>query len=348
MSSSVSTSRCSMGSMSMSMSMSSSGGGVSEIEVTPTSSSVVSMNTINAKSSQTQTQTPKPMARFVRDVSLPDNTRVAPGSRVTKSWILRNDGTIPWPQGTTLVHVSGDSISPDVSTPVSSAVVGEEVTISVNLELPVQPGRYISYWRLQAPPPSSSTGKCAASNGMFGHRLWADVCVVDSNMNDQLQYQLQYQYQTQLPIEDDNSDNNDVFSRLGSSLMSAASESSLRTSRNKEEIPVVKNGLSEQWVDVSQLISETNMYITSSPTSSSSSSALAVSTGHATSAALYTEGEELWTRELRLLAEMGFTDKDTLVPLLAANFETPSPIDDKIPVNADSLARCLNELLLSA
>merc|ERR1711966_590896 len=50
-------------------------------------------------------------SRFVKDVTIWDGTQMNPSTPFTKIWTVRNDGAEPWPEGTSLAFVSGDSMS---------------------------------------------------------------------------------------------------------------------------------------------------------------------------------------------------------------------------------------------
>lgn len=113
----------------------------------------------------------KPMARFVKDVSLPDGSTVFPGSTVTKTWRMRNDGQSTWPEGVTLTFSSGDLLAAsqnDLTIAVAPLKPGEEVDISVNLLIPESSGRHVTYFRLRT-----------KEGNIFGQRLWADMRVVE-------------------------------------------------------------------------------------------------------------------------------------------------------------------------
>eukprot|EP01111_Echinosteliopsis_oligospora_P010118 TRINITY_DN3093_c0_g1_i1.p1 TRINITY_DN3093_c0_g1~~TRINITY_DN3093_c0_g1_i1.p1 ORF type:complete len:663 (-),score=240.22 TRINITY_DN3093_c0_g1_i1:68-2056(-) len=105
----------------------------------------------------------KPIARFVKDVTIPDGTRVAVGTKVVKTWRVRNEGD-SWPSGAVLVHVGGENLTTNTTVPIPSAAPGEEVDISVELNMPSVPGRYNTFWRL-----------CTAEGNRFGQRMWADI-----------------------------------------------------------------------------------------------------------------------------------------------------------------------------
>jgi len=126
---------------------------------------------------QQQAQAPpsRPMARFVNDVSYPDGTKVEAGARFVKTWTMRNDGKSAWPHDTGLIAVGGDKMValPDAhragggGVPVPAAGRGEEVEVSVELRAPPRPGRYVGHFRMQA------------GGARFGHRVWADIVVVE-------------------------------------------------------------------------------------------------------------------------------------------------------------------------
>jgi hypothetical protein len=114
----------------------------------------------------------RPMARFVADVTFPDGTHVFPGSMFNKTWRIRNDGEWEWPEGCKLAHSSGDLMAgAGAGLAVPALQVGQEYDVTLALVAPENKGRYIGYWRMQAP-----------DGQPFGHRLWVDIRVVDSPM----------------------------------------------------------------------------------------------------------------------------------------------------------------------
>jgi hypothetical protein len=92
-------------------------------------------------------------SRFVKHVTCDDNSEYGSGVSFTKTWRLRNSGSTAWPEGTILLQVSRERTvqAPD-SVPLPKAIQpGEEIDISVPFTTPSEPGRYMSFWRLQAP-----------------------------------------------------------------------------------------------------------------------------------------------------------------------------------------------------
>lgn len=90
-------------------------------------------------------------AAFVADVTVPDNTELAPGEAFTKVWRVRNSGTCTWETGSQLVSVSGEPMGGPTAVDVSSVAPGSNADISVELTAPVEPGTYRGNWQLQAP-----------------------------------------------------------------------------------------------------------------------------------------------------------------------------------------------------
>lgn len=86
---------------------------------------------------------------YVADVSIPDNTVLAPGQEFVKTWRLRNDGDCAWTTGYALEFVEGDAMgftgSQLLATPVEP---GQEAEITVTLTAPASPGTYRSDWQL--------------------------------------------------------------------------------------------------------------------------------------------------------------------------------------------------------
>lgn len=99
---------------------------------------------------------------FVSDVRVKDGDKFMPSSTFVKTWRLRNDGELEWPNACCCVfsHGSfkGDSVVIDPAWP------GEEVDISVVLSAPLETGKHFSYWKLVDP------------NGLtFGPLIWAEI-----------------------------------------------------------------------------------------------------------------------------------------------------------------------------
>jgi transcriptional regulator with XRE-family HTH domain len=129
---------------------------------------------------------------FIQDLTFPDGERVAPNQWITKSWEMKNSGTVVW-KGRHLVCIDetlavftrlGDSLKVGESLePLSNRIAvpetkpGESVKLSVKLLTPSQPGTVLSYW------------KTVFSNGSYcfpsDPGLWCKVRVDGETKNHQ-------------------------------------------------------------------------------------------------------------------------------------------------------------------
>lgn len=107
-----------------------------------------------------------PSARFVADVTIPDNTAIAPGEAFVKTWRVQNNGACAWPAGMQAVYISGASLSAAGAQAVPPAAPGATVDISVNMTAPTAPGTYRSTWQLQTP-----------DGTRLGRAFWAQIVV---------------------------------------------------------------------------------------------------------------------------------------------------------------------------
>lgn len=115
------------------------------------------------------------ITRFIKHVTLPDKTVVTGGSRLTKTWRLRNDSDQPWPENCELVAVGGDC--PDFGWKMGSAkpirggvLPHHEVDVSVDIFTPERAGHYQGYWKLRE-----------VGGAKFGNRVWVSVTVPASS-----------------------------------------------------------------------------------------------------------------------------------------------------------------------
>ncbi|MDY0019823.1 MAG: NBR1-Ig-like domain-containing protein [Anaerolineae bacterium] len=90
-------------------------------------------------------------AAYVADITIPDNTEVAPGASFTKTWRIRNSGSCTWEEGTQLVFASGEALGGPATVVVPRTTPNSAVDISVTLIGPQAAGTYRSNWQLQAP-----------------------------------------------------------------------------------------------------------------------------------------------------------------------------------------------------
>ncbi len=100
------------------------------------------------------TATPTPicnMAQFDEDISIPDDTVVAPGEAFTKIWRLKNNGACTWTIGYQIIFDDGDAMGAPVSVPMPSAVSPNgTVDISIDMTAPLDEGTVRGDWKLRS------------------------------------------------------------------------------------------------------------------------------------------------------------------------------------------------------
>ena len=94
-------------------------------------------------------------AEFVSDVTIPDSSPVEVGSTFVKTWSIQNTGTCAWDSSFTLMHVSGDLITPEqdsVSLPAAQPDQTVELTVTLLLSADAPLGsQQRSNFRLRTP-----------------------------------------------------------------------------------------------------------------------------------------------------------------------------------------------------
>ncbi|HKG54759.1 MAG TPA: NBR1-Ig-like domain-containing protein [Anaerolineales bacterium] len=117
---------------------------------TPTATS-----TFTPTPTQTASPTPIPchLAKFVKDVTIPDGTALETNTQFTKTWRLKNIGSCTWDSSYRIAFVDGTSMSQAMILPWPGGTVsyGESVDLNINLVAPIYPGNYQGNYRLLAP-----------------------------------------------------------------------------------------------------------------------------------------------------------------------------------------------------
>jgi len=93
---------------------------------------------------------------FVADVTIPDGSQVAPGSKFVKTWKVRNNGQCTWSTSYRLIYGwASDSWKELKTTPpanvklTGSVAPGAEYEISISMTAPLTSGSYLAAFRLQ-------------------------------------------------------------------------------------------------------------------------------------------------------------------------------------------------------
>ena len=87
---------------------------------------------------------------FVKDITIPDGTTLAPGETFTKTWRLKNRGTCAWTADYMLVYYGGEQMGTTTAVRLPGYVApGQTVDVSVTLTAPGKKGKYVGYWMLR-------------------------------------------------------------------------------------------------------------------------------------------------------------------------------------------------------
>jgi hypothetical protein len=87
--------------------------------------------------------------RFVSDVTIPDDSPVAPGASFVKTWRVQNSGTCAW-SGTLKFIGTGNQMGGKSPADLPKTSIGKETDVSLNLTAPTQPGDYQGTWEAYA------------------------------------------------------------------------------------------------------------------------------------------------------------------------------------------------------
>ncbi len=86
---------------------------------------------------------------YVRDVTVPDGTIMAPRQTFVKTWAVLNSGSCTWSPQYRLVLLNGEPMNGSQVPLTVTVASGKTVNLSVNLTAPEIPGNYTGTWRLQ-------------------------------------------------------------------------------------------------------------------------------------------------------------------------------------------------------
>lgn len=93
----------------------------------------------------------RPNARFVADLTIPDDTELPFGQRFTKTWRVQNSGDVAWDETYSLVHVNGVTMGAGLQQPLPPTAPGETADISIDFTVLNIAGSHFSDWRFQDP-----------------------------------------------------------------------------------------------------------------------------------------------------------------------------------------------------
>ncbi len=91
------------------------------------------------------------LARFSRDVTIPDGTLMRPEQRFTKTWEILNDGKTTWDKRYVLKHVRDEQMGTAAQISLPEVRPGRKGQVSIDLQAPKIPGIFRSTWKPHDP-----------------------------------------------------------------------------------------------------------------------------------------------------------------------------------------------------
>lgn len=112
-------------------------------------------------------------AKFVIDITVPDNTELQPGESFTKTWRLKNVGQCTWGEDYQLVFVGGERLGAQGETTLPKVVRSNAtVDVSVDMIAPSTGGTFRSEWKLR-----NADGEIFGTGAKGNLPIWAQIRV---------------------------------------------------------------------------------------------------------------------------------------------------------------------------
>ncbi|MCC6298525.1 MAG: hypothetical protein IT314_04455 [Anaerolineales bacterium] len=109
----------------------------------------------------------------MRDVTIPDDSIFAPGSRITKVWRLKNSGTCTWTTNYRIVFVGGTQMGGQNFMPLPTSVApGQTIDIPMNFIAPVIVGEYRGNWQIR-----NERGEIFGTSSAANQPFWLSIRV---------------------------------------------------------------------------------------------------------------------------------------------------------------------------
>ncbi|MHC1772761.1 MAG: NBR1-Ig-like domain-containing protein [Flexilinea sp.] len=114
--------------------------------------------------------------RFIEDVTIEDNTVLAPNQVFRKTWRIQNIGSCTWSPAYQLVFDNGNSMSGPAAVNISKYVApNETVEISLDLRAPGTNGEYQGNWVMR-----SASGTKFGTSNVVNNGIWVKIIVKDT------------------------------------------------------------------------------------------------------------------------------------------------------------------------
>lgn len=142
---------------------------------TPVPTQETAATEATAATDATAAESPTPSCyrlKYVRDVTIPDNTLMTPAQVFTKTWQVENSGTCPWRPGFKMALVGGVAMGGSPFVLEATVNPGARIDISIRMVAPTnQTGIIQGTWRMEE-----------AAGAPFGDALTAIIVVGGSTL----------------------------------------------------------------------------------------------------------------------------------------------------------------------
>ncbi len=88
---------------------------------------------------------------FLKDMTIPDGSRVTPGSTLDKQWQVENNGSCNWDDRYRLRLIAGAEMGAPAEQALYPARSGTQAVIRILFTAPLEAGEYLSEWQAYAP-----------------------------------------------------------------------------------------------------------------------------------------------------------------------------------------------------
>jgi hypothetical protein len=88
---------------------------------------------------------------FLDDLTIPDNTVVAPGSAMDKQWLVQNNGTCNWDGHYRLKLIGSEAMGAAAEQALYPARSGTQAALRIQFTAPAEAGTYVSEWQAYDP-----------------------------------------------------------------------------------------------------------------------------------------------------------------------------------------------------
>ena len=145
-----------------------------EVYRPPTQETTLTPLPVNTQEPEIERPTPEPACTnalwFFQDITIPDGTKVSPGQRLDKRWLVQNAGTCNWDSRYEIRLEAGPTMGVPAVQAIAPARSGLEVIIRMIFIAPEEPGTYRSAWQAYDP-----------DDQPFGDPFFIEIEVVDDS-----------------------------------------------------------------------------------------------------------------------------------------------------------------------